>query len=258
MNTTPSPAIEAVELPVKLEPGSPEHFALLGVPYGWNFLTGKDYADMQGFAKAVWDAALKTTGTTDRRHDEFDLMLSTLRYIVGAEPAAAGTTARDHYNAVVKALGAWPSHPEHAAKRIDAMLEKFPEMSPVAPSGEPVAWVLFRRDDDGLEPIQLYGGAEKPSGEFKDRFELRPVYFAAKQEEVDKMREALKLVINATHSHVDGRDLLAELHPRNMLDIKRRVDGVETWFEGDWLSNLWLAVKHARAALSPSQQGEPK
>ncbi len=44
-----------------------------------------------------------------------------------------------------------------------------------------------------------------------------------------------------TFSHVDGRDLLAELHPRNMLDIKRRVDGKETWFEGDWLSNLMEA-----------------
>lgn len=41
-----------------------------------------------------------------------------------------------------------------------------------------------------------------------------------------------------TFSHVNGRDLLAELHPRKELDIKRRVDGKETWFEGDWLSDL--------------------
>lgn len=41
----------------KIEPGSPLHFALLGVPMGWNFLTGKDYADMQAFALAVWQAA---------------------------------------------------------------------------------------------------------------------------------------------------------------------------------------------------------
>lgn len=45
----------------------------------------------------------------------------------------------------------------------------------------------------------------------------------------------------ATFSHVNGRDLLAELHPRRQLDIKRRVDGVETWFEADWLSNLMHA-----------------
>lgn len=42
-----------------------------------------------------------------------------------------------------------------------------------------------------------------------------------------------------TFSHVDGRDLLHELHPRHELDIKRRVDARDTWFEGDWLSSLW-------------------
>ena len=45
-------------------------------------------------------------------------------------------------------------------------------------------------------------------------------------------------MVRATFSHVDGRDLLDELHPRKELDIKRRVDGIETWFEGDWLSDL--------------------
>jgi hypothetical protein len=45
-------------------------------------------------------------------------------------------------------------------------------------------------------------------------------------------------MVRATFSHVDGRDLLDELHPRKELDIKRRVDGSEVWFEGDWLSNL--------------------
>jgi hypothetical protein len=45
----------------------------------------------------------------------------------------------------------------------------------------------------------------------------------------------------ATFSHVDGRDLLAELHPRNTLDIKRRADANDTWFEGDWLTKLMTA-----------------
>jgi hypothetical protein len=49
--------------------------------------------------------------------------------------------------------------------------------------------------------------------------------------------------------YIDGCDLLAELHPRKTLDIKRRVDGVETWFEGDWLSTVWDAVKEAKAYL---------
>jgi hypothetical protein len=44
---------------------------------------------------------------------------------------------------------------------------------------EPVAWVLFRRDDDGLEPVIFYGGKEKPEGEFKDRFELHSVHINA-------------------------------------------------------------------------------
>jgi len=64
------------------------------------------------------------------------------------------------------------------------------------------------------------------------------------------LRNALERIIKATHSHIDGRDLLAELHPRRMLDIKRRVDGVETWFQGDWLSNLWTEVKAAREVLA--------
>lgn len=42
----------------------------------------------------------------------------------------------------------------------------------------------------------------------------------------------------ATFSHVDGRDLLRELHPRHIIDIRRRVDGVNSWFEGDWLTKL--------------------
>jgi uncharacterized protein YqgV (UPF0045/DUF77 family) len=59
----------------------------------------------------------------------------------------------------------------------------------------------------------------------------------------------LQRIVDATHSHIDGRDLLAEIHPRKTLDIKRRVDGVETWFEGDWLSTVWDAVKEAKAFL---------
>lgn len=48
-------------------------------------------------------------------------------------------------------------------------------------------------------------------------------------------------MVTATFSHIDGRDLLKELHPRRMLDIKRRVDGREAWFEGDWLSDVYRA-----------------
>jgi hypothetical protein len=55
----------------------------------------------------------------------------------------------------------------------------------------------------------------------------------------DEKLKRFDAMVKSTFSHVDGRDLLRELHPRKTLDIKRRADGRETWFEGDWLSNLW-------------------
>jgi len=45
----------------------------------------------------------------------------------------------------------------------------------------------------------------------------------------------------ATFSHVNGRDLLAELHPRSELNVWRRQDGRSTWFEADWLTTLMYA-----------------
>lgn len=48
-------------------------------------------------------------------------------------------------------------------------------------------------------------------------------------------------MVKRTFCHLDGRDLLKELHPRRTLNIKRRVDGVETWYEGDWLTYLMEA-----------------
>lgn len=53
-----------------------------------------------------------------------------------------------------------------------------PDCTKPAQQQEPVAWVLLRQDEDGLEPVQFYGGKQKPEGDFKDRFTLRPVCFA--------------------------------------------------------------------------------
>lgn len=51
--------------------------------------------------------------------------------------------------------------------------------TPMKQATEPVVgWVLLREDADGFEPIMFYGGKEKPEGEFKDRFTLRPIRFA--------------------------------------------------------------------------------
>lgn len=62
--------------------------------------------------------------------------------------------------------------------------------------------------------------------------------------------DALKAIDDAVHSHIDGRDLLEELHPRHHLDIKRRVDGRETWHEADWMSGLRLAIQRARPVMA--------
>jgi hypothetical protein len=72
--------------------------------------------------------------------------------------------------------------------------------------------------------------------------------------EIEQLRELLRKIDLATISHVDGRDLLDELHPRNTLDIKRRIDGKETRFEGDWLSNLRDARNAAREALKNKEE----
>ncbi len=73
----------------------------------------------------------------------------------------------------------------------------------------------------------------------------------------DEKAERFDALVRATYSHVDGRDLLAELHPRKMLDIKRRVDAVETWFEGDWLSRVREARNGWRLPISAPVPSKP-
>ena len=68
--------------------------------------------------------------------------------------------------------------------------------------------------------------------------------------------EILDKIIEASCSHIDGRFLFDELSPRKTLDIKKRVDGVETWHEGDWLTELGHHIKHARDYLA-ELQAEP-
>lgn len=71
-------------------------------------------------------------------------------------------------------------------------------------------------------------------------------------ERIVALEQSLGILLGTFKSHVDGRDLLDELHPRHTLDIKRRVDGRETWFQGDWLSNTRTAAIHARSVLAAS------
>ena len=62
----------------------------------------------------------------------------------------------------------------------------------------------------------------------------------------------------ATFSHLDGTDKLAELHPRRMLDIKRRIDGVDTWFDGYWLTNLMKARDGEKVTEYHTVNGDEK
>jgi hypothetical protein len=52
-----------------------------------------------------------------KRADEFDLMLSTLRYVLNAGQAANGETARDHYNAIINAIASRAERTESADVR---------------------------------------------------------------------------------------------------------------------------------------------
>jgi hypothetical protein len=74
-----------------------------------------------------------------------------------------------------------PNAPDAPPPELDLVaVYTTPPAAPVQPVVT-VAWVLLREDEDGFEPIQFYGGKEKPetaAGELKPRFTLRPVCFA--------------------------------------------------------------------------------
>ena len=89
----------------------------------------------------------------------------------------------------------------------------------------------------------------------EDNTRLQNEVVARLRERVRVLEGHISKIDLATFSHVDGRDLFAQMHPRNTLDIKRRVDARETWYEGDWLTDLWATIKSARAALKESQHG---
>lgn len=74
--------------------------------------------------------------------------------------------------------------------------------------------------------------------------------------DVEKIKR-FDALVRKTFSHVDGRDLLRELHPRRQLDIKRRVDAKETWFEGDWLSDVWTERNGGRDWASTRPDSKP-
>jgi hypothetical protein len=66
------------------------------------------------------------------------------------------------------------------------------------------------------------------------------------------VEEAARKLEAAFRSHIDGRDLLDQLGPTgwHYCDIIVRSDGRDYRFEGDWLKNVWYALRDLRAALS--------
>ena len=94
------------------------------------------------------------------------------------EPVVAAPAARikgfDEYGPLLEWNKHWVNFP------VGTRLYITPPAAQPAPVQETVAWVLLREDEDGFEPIQFYGGKQKPevAGELKARFTLRPVCFA--------------------------------------------------------------------------------
>lgn len=68
---------------------------------------------------------------------------------------------------------------------------------------------------------------------------------------VEEQAQRYRDMVTATFCHISGEDLLARIHPRRLIDIKRRVDGVETWYEGDWLTTL-MDIRDGKRSIGKS------
>jgi len=95
--------------------------------------------------------------------------------------------AADHEDAICAALTTpQPSAPQ-AAQRVSApgsfenaqAMVDFARRAEQQVSVAPAAKVLFRQDDDGLEPVMFYGpGSEPDPSTLKDRFVIRDVWLS--------------------------------------------------------------------------------
>lgn len=72
------------------------------------------------------------------RADEFDLMLSTLRYVLGAGQAKNGEKASDHYNAIINSIASRAERTEDADVRLAcAAVKRAALAQPPAPTAQP-------------------------------------------------------------------------------------------------------------------------
>jgi len=99
---------------------------------------------------------------------------------------------------------------------------------------------------DVIEDFSSWNEKEQSIRHSEVQTAIQTIRAALERPQVDVI-EAINKVIGLSYSHVDGRDLFAELKPRKTLDIKKRKDGIETWHEGDWLTDLGDAVRELEA-----------
>lgn len=69
--------------------------------------------------------------------------------------------------------------------------------------------------------------------------------------------QVLETLERALHSHIDGRDYLAELNPMHArhIDIVVRINGENRWYEGDWLKALFKARNLVRNRAQSKEEG---
>jgi hypothetical protein len=99
---------------------------------GDNYLRAQEWQDLIDELDALYAAQPQPAISREIRD-----LLSTIRYLVGAPSAGDTDTPMNHYHAIAKALGNWPSNPEQAAKRIDALLAKWPTNLAAQPQAAP-------------------------------------------------------------------------------------------------------------------------
>ena len=112
--------------------------------------------------------------------------------------------------------------------------------APAIEQGEAVAKVLFRQDEDGLEPIIFYSNDEYPKEEeLKDRFVMMDVYLSKQQPQekdelvnkafAEALEEAAKICDDNLMSWADHEwnDASKDCAKRIRALIKRNEDGVE-------------------------------
>jgi hypothetical protein len=125
-----------------------------------------------------------------------------------------------------------------------------------ATQGPSAAIVHWLREPDHAEEFSLADAIDwinrRPLAEVHRLY----MHHAETIKQRDALAKALEDLLATFKSHVDGRDLLDELHPRKTIDIKVRVDARERWHEGDWLSNVRDAVRPARITLAAVKENQ--